>query len=119
MNIEVRSCTFGGTEIISGYKEGKKFRYLWFHNFVQENHLILLKWHRFLNKLVILNKKSLDEVLMLLRCLNFQWHLIEAFYFKDNIFFEEVTKWSGIFHEIRDKFSKVINHTKKSLYLIN
>ena len=114
MNIEVRSCTFGGIEIISGYKEGKKFRYLWFHNFVQENHLILLNWHRFLNKLVILNQKSLDEVLMLLRFLNFQWHLIEAFYFKD-IFFEEVMKWSGIFNEIRDKFSKGFNHTKKSL----
>ena len=45
-----------------------------------------MNWHQFLKELVIVNQKSLDKVLMLLRFLNFQWRLIEAFEV-----FEEVT----------------------------
>ena len=59
-----------------------------------------------LSKLVILNQKSLDKA-------------FEAFEFKHKSFFEEVTYWSGMHGEVMDKFSYVVNHTKKYLHFIN
>ena len=72
--------------------------------FVQEKRLILLDWHQFLNESVILNRKSLDKVLMLLRFLILMT-VIEAFVVQKQHFSEEVTEWSGILREVRNKFS--------------
>ena len=103
----------------NGCQQGATFRYLRFHNVVREKHLILLNWHRFLKELVILNRKSLNKVLMLLRFLNIQWRLPAAFVIQTKHLFEEVTQWSGMLGEVRDKFSQVVDHTKKSLQFIN
>ena len=40
---------------------------------------------------------------MLLRFLNFQWYLIEAFVVERHLFFE-VAEWSGMLDKVRDKF---------------
>ena len=60
-------------------QQGATFYYLQFHNFVQGKCLVLLNCHLFLIELVILNPKSLGKMLMLLRSLDFQWPLTEAF----------------------------------------